>query len=68
MSKDLTQTRIINNVAKFQEKVKGDCCLRLKYLMLRVFRNPVDKTLKLLAVFFKVILIFNGYEIVYVKK
>jgi len=43
MTKKMTQTRMINNFAKFQENMKGDHYWRLKYLMLRAFRNPVDE-------------------------
>ena len=43
MTKNLTQTRMINNFAEFQVNMKGDRYWRLKYLMLRAFRNPVDE-------------------------
>lgn len=43
MTKNLTQKRMINNFAMFQENIKGVRYSRIKYLMVRAFRNHVDE-------------------------
>ena len=44
MTKDLTQKRMINTFGMlFVENIKGDRYWRLKYLVLRAFRNPGDE-------------------------
>ena len=44
MTKDLTQKRMINTFGMlFVENTKGDFYWRLKYLMPRASRNPVDE-------------------------
>jgi len=44
MTKDLTQKRMINTFGMlFVKDIKGDRYWRLKYLVLRAFRNPGDE-------------------------
>ena len=44
MTRDLTQKRMINTFGMlFVRNIKGDRYWRLKYLMLRAFRNPGDE-------------------------